>query len=107
MSDTTDRVVKKVGDFLDQAEPVPGAGRLKGFADVADLSEDDRIDVIGRTAIEKNQVVGCVVDAAPAAKADRYIDKLRAKFPTLQILHRGPGPTPGTTLIKVGPPGAT
>jgi hypothetical protein len=49
----------------------------KAFADLADLPEDDRIAIIGRTA-ESGQRVAFVVE--DHAKADRYIAKLTSRF---------------------------
>lgn len=72
------------------------------FADLYHLSEDERIDLIGRQVTEKNSIVGVLVDDEPG-KAGRYIDKLRAKFPALKVHDVFSGPTAGVVTIKVGP----
>lgn len=51
---------------------------MKAFADLADLPEDDRIAIIGRTTEESIKPVGFFVD--DDAKADRYIEKLTKRF---------------------------
>ena len=71
---------------------------MKAFADLADLSEDDRIAIIAKTAAA-GVIVGFVVDDEP--KADRYIAKLSA-YP-VRVIDRGPGPVFGTVLVRVGP----
>lgn len=79
------------------------------FSDIADLEEDDRITAIGNHAFarkpssaEKPVVVGVIVD--DSEKADRYVKKLKEKFPTIRIIDRNPGPVAATVLIRVGPP---
>ncbi len=73
------------------------------FADIADREEDDRIDIIGHRAIAHQETVGFLVEA-DGKKADRYIEKLRKKFPTIRIIDKSRGPTTGTELVRVGPP---
>lgn len=72
---------------------------LEGYADLADLPEDERIDIIGRMA-SHGKVVGVFVD--DDVKADRYIDKLVTRYP-VRIVDRGPGITAGTVMFRVGP----
>jgi hypothetical protein len=74
---------------------------LKAFADLADLSEDTRIDIIGNTA-SSGALVGFVVD--DDEKADRYVKKLRERF-KVSIIDRGAGPVANTVLVRVGPIG--
>lgn len=73
---------------------------MKGYADLADLPEDKRIEIIAATAA-RGEVVGFVVDDEP--KADRYIMKLMKRFPACRIIDRRPGPVAGTVLVRVGP----
>jgi hypothetical protein len=73
------------------------------FSDLGDLEENKRIEIIGTTAMQKHQVVGFIVESK-IGKAERYIEKLTAKFPGIKIMYKGAGPTKGTTLVKVGPP---
>lgn len=77
------------------------------FVDLHQLSEATRISLIGHRAIDHNETVGFIVDSEGAdgqAKADRYIKALQDAFPTIRVVHRGPGPTLHTVLVKVGPP---
>lgn len=73
----------------------------KGYSDLADLEEDQRIDIIGKTATG-GKVVAFVVDDWPG-KADRYIRKLSQRYPEVEVLWRGKGPVPKSTTVKVGP----
>jgi hypothetical protein len=82
---------------------------MKGFTDIADFDEDTRIDMIGKAAMsgkqssgEKPLIIGFVVDNH--IKADRYIKKLREKFPTIRIIDRFDGPVQNTVTVRVGPP---
>ncbi len=69
------------------------------FVDIADLKEDDRIDLIGHRVMDHRDVVSFIVE--DDAKADRYIEKLQKKFPCIIVAWRGLGPVPGTIAIKV------
>lgn len=75
------------------------------FRDVGNLSEDERIQNIGEAAMA-GHTVGCVTDSEPG-KAERYIQKLKAKFPSVTILGQFAGPVKGSVLIKFGPPAAS
>lgn len=82
---------------------------MTGFADIADFEEDKRIEIIGHNAMDHKRTVGFIVDAmpykTPQEKADRYIEKLQARYPGIRIIERGaPGPLAGTLFVKVGPP---
>lgn len=70
-----------------------------GFADLADLPEDERIAIIARTAAAGN-IVGVFID--DDATADRYIDKLVQRYP-VRIVDRKPGGIGSTVLLRVGP----
>lgn len=73
------------------------------YADIADLEEDRRIDLIGHTVMEHRKTVAFVTDA-DAGKADRYVTKLQAKFPGIVVIDRFLGPVANTVSVKVGPP---
>jgi hypothetical protein len=82
---------------------------MKGFADIADFDEDKRIDMIGnatmsgkQSSAEKPLIIGFVVE--DHAKADRYVKKLKEKFPTIRIIDRFDGPVQNTVTVYVGPP---
>lgn len=72
---------------------------MKGYADLASLPEDARIELIGKYATEhKNEVVGFAVD--DQEKADRYIGKLAAKFPSIRVISQKPL-IAGTILVQI------
>jgi len=71
------------------------------FQDLAHMPEDDRIAHIIREVVAKRKMVGVVVDDDPPNKAERYRKKLAEAGLTIHKV--GPGPVPGTTLIRVGP----
>jgi hypothetical protein len=74
--------------------------KLKGYADVADLKEDQRITLIGETAMKSGGEIAFVVDDEPG-KADRYIKKLLTKFPQLKVVKRFLGPVKDTETVSV------
>lgn len=74
------------------------------YVDLHALSEDKRIEQIGIAAMVHGKVCGAIVDAKPTATAERYMTKLRLRYPGIVIHSHGPGPVPDTILIKVGPP---
>lgn len=63
------------------------------FADLHSLSEDDRIDAIGRRAA-LGFVVGVVLERDEPEKIERYIRKVTDRFPSVTMLKRIEGPTP-------------
>ncbi len=64
-----------------------------------DVPEDDRIKVIGDTAVSGN-IVAFIVETD--TKADRYIKKLLLWYPQVEVIKRADGPVKGTVLVKVG-----
>lgn len=73
------------------------------YADLGDMEEDRRIAIIGDAVMRLGKTAAFIMDA-DAGKADRYIAKLKAKFPSIVVLARFNGPVPGTVSVKVGPP---
>lgn len=73
------------------------------YKDIADESEDDRIRQIGEKAMREKLTVGFITDAEEG-KADRYIRKLKERFPGIRVMYQGDGPVADTVLVKVGPP---
>jgi hypothetical protein len=73
------------------------------YIDLHSIDEDKRIDTIGHAVMVHRSIADVITDAEPG-KAERYIAKLKAKFPGIQILERFDGPTPGAVTVKVGPP---
>lgn len=74
---------------------------MEGYADLADLPEDERIEIIARTA-KSGRIVGVAIDDEDE-KVDRYIRKLTALG--VRIIDRGPGLVKHTVLVRVGPKG--
>ena len=68
------------------------------YLDLHAIEEDKRIDLIGHRVVVHKDRVGFFVD--DDAKADRYVAKLKAKFPSISVVERGPGPG-GTVFVKV------
>lgn len=73
---------------------------MAGFADLADLPEDDRIRIIGETVERTGGLIGFVVDDDGGAKAARYIKKLTERY-RVRVVDQLPGPVKGATLIRV------
>lgn len=71
---------------------------MKGFADLADLPEDRRIAIIGRTAAAGKDIVFVVDDDVTA---DRYITKLLAAY-RVRVITRGPGPVTAAVFVRIG-----
>lgn len=79
------------------------------FGDLYNLTENERIDLIGRTVMEgpktsgdKPKMIAFVVDNHK--KADRYIKKLNEKFPGIRIIDRFDGLVHNTVTVRVGEP---
>lgn len=73
------------------------------FSDIANMTENDRIRVIGLNAVNGRKIVGFVVE--DREKADRYVQKLLKRFPGIEVVEITPGPVDNTILVKVGPKG--
>jgi hypothetical protein len=76
--------------------------KLPKFSDLGDLTEDDRIAVIGNHVMEKMQTVTFIVETK--TKAARYISKLKEKFPGIVLVGTGKGPIAKTITVKMRPP---
>lgn len=74
---------------------------MREFKDIPDEPEDERIRQIGEKTMREKQIVGFVTDDEPD-KSERYIRKLRARFPGIRVIHQGP--VAETILVKVAPP---
>lgn len=74
----------------------------KGYADLGDMKEDQRIDVIGKSimAMEVGRTIAFVTDSEPG-KADRYIRKLTTKFPSIEVVSRFDGPVKDSVTVKI------
>ncbi len=70
------------------------------YADLGDLGEDTRISTIG-SAVNAGQTVAFITD--DAAKADRYLRKLREGGYVFRVIARGSGPVKDTVYVKLGP----
>lgn len=74
---------------------------MKGYSDLADLPEDERIKIIGEAA-QAGNIVGVALED-DADKIARYIEKLTSRFPKVRHVSTDPGLVPGTVLVNVGP----
>lgn len=75
--------------------------KLKGYADLADLPENKRLDVIAEYVLTGMKVAVCV-DDDPPEKLERYKKKLlnRVKRPIV-FEYSGAGPVSGTSMFTV------
>jgi len=58
------------------------------YKDITDRNEDERIRQIGEKVIQEKLTVGFLTDADPG-KADRYIKKLKERFPGIRVIATG------------------
>ena len=70
------------------------------FLDLGDEQEDDRINAIGNAAMSTPGTVAFITDADPG-KAERYIAKIKERFPFVRIVARHPGPVKDTVSVIV------
>lgn len=73
---------------------------MSKYKDIADTSEDDRINQIGKAAMGTHGTVAFVTDD-DVGKADRYLFKLFTLFPDLELVSRFNGPVKGTVSCIV------
>lgn len=73
--------------------------QLKGFADLADLPEDERIRIVAEM-VKCGNTVAVAIDDEPE-KIARYIRKLQAAG--VRVLDTVDGLVPHTKTIRVGP----
>lgn len=74
---------------------------MKAYADLYQLPEDARIQVIGKAATVG--ITGIIVEKADLEKINRYIRKITTEFPEVTFLSKTDGPTKDTVLLKFGP----
>lgn len=75
---------------------------MTAYADIANRDEDSRIDIIGRTAMT-GKIVAFVTDDEPG-KVERYIEKLKNKFPDVKVIEQVKGLIAGTVSVRIGIP---
>lgn len=75
---------------------------MTDFADLCNLSEDQRINVIGNyvLTLDYGKDIVVAVDDIPG-KRERYISKLLEKFDGIEISEQGDGPVKGSLYFKV------
>ena len=71
-------------------------------ADLHRLPEDERIRLIGEAAAS-GQIVGVLLEKDEPEKIERYIRKIKQRFPTVTLLDRTDGPTPSVVTLRFGP----
>ena len=72
----------------------------RGFADLADLPEDERIEAIAHHVRDHGATAAVCVDDEPG-KPERYARKLAARG--CRIIEQAKGPVAGVVTLKVGP----
>jgi hypothetical protein len=72
------------------------------FADLHEMPEDQRIDLIGLAA-SKGKVIGVLLERHEPAKVERYIRKVTERYPNVIVIERVNGPTAKVVTIKFGP----
>ena len=78
---------------------------MRGFADLSNMPEDERIRVIGEFAEQQpsGMLIGIIVDHDTARrKVRRYCEKLTSRF-KVRIVDMSPGPVSGSTVIRITP----
>jgi hypothetical protein len=72
------------------------------YADLFEMSEDSRIEMIGKAAAAGN-TVGVVLEKNQPKKIERYIKKITTRYPNVSVHARIVGPTDLVVTIKFGP----
>lgn len=73
---------------------------LKGYTDLAELPEDDRIKIICEMTLERKLKTCFIVE--DDEKADRYIEKCKQRYPKIVIGKKVRGfPTVGVISVPV------
>lgn len=82
---------------------------VKAYVDLHSLSDEQRIDVIGKTIMaapkgsaDQPVMVGVVVDNP--AKAARYIAMMKNQFPSVRVIDQQPMGVAETVAIRFGEP---
>jgi hypothetical protein len=73
------------------------------FINLASLDEDGRIEAICEEVVKHRAIVTFLVEVenGSRAKGDRYIEKMKKKYPSIRVMYRGAGPADEVELIKV------
>jgi hypothetical protein len=74
--------------------------RLPPFYDVSSLEEDRRIDLIGHGVVDHRKTIAFIVED-DGTKGDRYIQKLKEKFPLIEVIDRTPWPIANVETIRI------
>ena len=75
----------------------------EAYLDLRRLEEDKRIDMIGHTVMVHKKTAAVITDSDPG-KLERYIAKLKKRFPGIVVLGKDKGPVANTVYVKLGPP---
>lgn len=71
-----------------------------GYADLSDLSEDERIEIIAHQVKQHGLTVGVCVDDEPG-KPERYTEKLEKLG--CRVLQQAKGPVANVVTLRVAP----
>lgn len=75
--------------------------RLKGYADLASMPEDERIGVIGNVVMERpGEIIAVVTDSDPG-KLERYVNKIVTRFPGIEVVDTLDGPVAETVTVRL------
>lgn len=75
---------------------------IKGYADLGDLPENKRIQVVAQFVAERGQTVALALEN-DAKKIERYIRKLHDARPGLLEIEKLPGLIADTVTLKIKP----
>lgn len=75
---------------------------MKGYADLADVPENQRIRIIAAHVVDRSEKVAVAIDA-DEKKIARYIRKFHEARPGLIEVERRPGLVPNTVTLFVNP----
>lgn len=69
------------------------------YKDLSELVEDERIKILGEHLMQTDRPVMITTDDVPG-KLERYIEKLTARFPLVEVFEQGTGPVAGVVYFK-------
>ena len=74
---------------------------MQGFSDLALLSEDERVNLIGKTVVKgEGKIIGFAVETRK--KANRYVKKIQKKFKEVRVVEIvDNSPTKGVVLVQL------
>lgn len=75
--------------------------RPKGYADLADMPEDERIGIIGNAVMDRpGETIAVVTDSDPG-KLERYVNKIVTRFPGIEVVDTMYGPAAEMVTVRL------